>query len=72
MNQMTTKDPKAFVTNEYLDEAVETIIKGMDGIANGLKTEMKSGFHQVNTRLDKIEAEITWVKDDVKGLTADL
>jgi hypothetical protein len=73
---MTKKDPKAFVTNETLDqtvgEAVDTILTGMDNIVAGLKDEMKTGFKQVNTRLDKVEADVLYMKDDIKGLTADL
>lgn len=73
---MTKKDPKGFVTNEKLDKtvggAVDTILMGMDNLAAGIKNEMKSGFKQVNTRLDKVEADVSYVKDDIKGLTADL
>ena len=32
---MAKKDPKAFVTNETLDEAVDTILKGMDNMFKG-------------------------------------
>ena len=69
---MSKKDPKASVTNETLDEAVDTILTGMDNIVADLKNEMKTGFKQVNTRLDKVEADVSYIKDDIKGLTADL
>ena len=69
---MVKIDPKAFVTNETLDEAVDTILKGMDNLIVGLKTEVKSGFNQVNIHLDKVDAEMSYIKDDVKGLTADI
>lgn len=39
---MVKKDPKAFVTNETLDEAVETILNGVDHIVENLVT--KDGF----------------------------
>ena len=34
MDLMVKIDPKAFVTNETLDEAVDTILKGMDNLEN--------------------------------------
>lgn len=78
---MTKKDPKGFVTNEVLtetlDEAVDTILKGMD---NMFKEERKFNFGTFATKEDlknfatkeDLKREISWVRDDIKGLTADL
>jgi hypothetical protein len=76
---MTKNDPKAFVTNgvltEILDEAVDTILKGMD---NMFKEERKYNSQTFATKEDlkstkeELKTEISWVKDDIKGLTADL
>jgi uncharacterized protein YpuA (DUF1002 family) len=33
-----------------------------------LRQEMKAGFKDVDTRLGRVEAELHWVKDEVKGL----
>jgi len=69
---MTKKDPKAFVTNETLDEAVDTILKGMDNMFENQNKYLNKRFNGVDKRLDKVEAELTYVKDDIKGLTADI
>jgi hypothetical protein len=37
-----------------------------------VRTEMKSGFKQVDSRLARLEAEVSSVKDDIKGLTEEL
>lgn len=72
---MIKKDPKAFVTNETLDEAVDTILKGMDGM---FKEERKFNAQTFTTKEDlkltkeELKTEISWVKDDISGLTADL
>jgi hypothetical protein len=62
------KDPKAFVTNETLDEAVDTILKGMD---NMFKGERKFNVQTFASKED-LKREVSWLKDDIKGLTADL
>ncbi|MCX6705094.1 MAG: hypothetical protein NT162_02035 [Candidatus Woesebacteria bacterium] len=65
---MTKKDPKAFATNEVIDEAVDSILKGMD---NMFKEERKFNVQTFATKED-LKREVSWVKDDIKGLTADL
>lgn len=69
---MAKKDPKAFVTNETLGEAVGTILGGMDDLIERQNEHLDQRFNKVDKRLDRIESEVTWVKDDIKGLTADL
>lgn len=73
MDLMTTKDPKAFVTNEYLDDAVDTLLKGMDNMLEEQKKifATKEDLKQFATK-DDLKTEIGWLKDDIKGLTADL
>ncbi len=74
---MIKKDPKIFITNETLDEAVDTILKGMDGM---FKEERKFNFQTFATKedlkelatKDELKTEISWLRDDVKGLTADI
>jgi len=72
---MIKKDPKAFITNGILDDAVDTILKGMDGM---FKEERKFNTQTFATKEDlkdtkeELKTEISWVKDDIKGLTADL
>jgi hypothetical protein len=72
---MIKRDPKTSVTNETLDEAVDTILKGMD---NMFKEERKFNSQTFATKEDlkltkeELKTDISWLKDDIKGLTADL
>lgn len=70
---MTKKDPKAFVTNETLDDAVDTLLKGMDNMLVEQKKifATKEDLKQFATKED-LKREISWVRDDIKGLTADI
>ena len=69
---MLKKDPKAFVTNGVLtetsDEAVDTILKGMD---NMFKEERKFNSQTFATK-DDLNREVSWLRDDIRGLIADL
>ena len=63
------------VTNRGLAEVLKAVTSGMDKTIN----EVQIGFRGVNQRLDKIEnrlekveLDVSFVKNDVKGLTADL
>jgi hypothetical protein len=73
------QDPKAFITNKTLDEAVGAILKGMDNMINNFKVEVRSSFQEVrkrfdnvDNRLEKIEADVSFIKDDLNGIKADL
>lgn len=66
------------VTKGMLDDAVDTILKGMDnlfwrfqGEVNDLRTETKQGFRKVENRLKMVEVELGGVKDEIKGLKAE-
>lgn len=72
---MKTKDPNAQIRNKDLDEAVDAIMGGVNKIivgVEGLATEMRTGFKQVDSKLNKVETELAEVKDEVGGLKADL
>jgi hypothetical protein len=77
MDFMTKKDPKAFVTNEVLtetlDDAVDTLLKGMDNMLEEQKKLFvtKEDLKQFATKED-LKREISWVRDDIRGLTADI
>ena len=68
----TKYDPKGYVTNEYLDDAVNIILKGMDTMIKNFRVEVKGGFDKVGLKLNKMDVDISSIKDDVKGLTSDL
>ena len=69
---MTKYDPKGLVTNEYLDDATDKILKGMDTMIKNFRVEVKGGFDKVGLKLNKMDVDISSIKDDVKGLTSDL
>ncbi|MBI3397105.1 hypothetical protein HY045_01365 [Candidatus Woesebacteria bacterium] len=78
---MTKQDPKALVTNEILGEAVQTILERMD---NMFKEERKYSSQTFATKEDlskvkeemvtkeDLKREVSWLRDDIGGLTADL
>jgi predicted nuclease with TOPRIM domain len=75
---MAKADPNEPVTREILDEAVDTLLAGMDklyerfkGETDSLRSEMNSRFDNVENRLRNIEVELSYVKDEVNGLKAD-
>jgi hypothetical protein len=77
---MAKIDPKAFVTNETLDkklgEVVDTILQGMDTMASGIKTELRTemanGFNAVDKRLGKVETDIVFIKRDIRDIKIEL
>ena len=82
---MAKGNQKDYIIKKVLNEAVETILKGMDNLYDKFKGEMYARFENVNVqfknidsqfanvenRLDRIEAEMSYVKDEIKGLKAD-
>ena len=84
------KSSKELVTKgmlkEVLDEAVDTIMIGMNRLFGRFKNEMNGKFgevkikfeefdkrfNKVDRKLEKIEAEVTYIKRGVNDLKADL
>ena len=66
-------DPKAFVTNEALGDAVDTLLMGMGNMLEEQKKifATKEDLKKFAT-LDDLKREVGWLKDDIKGLTSDL
>lgn len=70
---MTNKDNKT-VNKKMLDEAVQTILTGMDNLFEKHDKRLDNvdyGLIKVDKRLDKIESDIYFVKQDVKDIKAD-
>ena len=67
---MVDKDDKT-VNKKMLDEAVQTILTGMDDLYSRFDGVDKR-FDGVDKRLDKIESNIYFVKQDVRDIKADL
>jgi len=82
MNLMTKKDPSAFITNEVLNDAIDTILEGMDNMLIEQKKifATKEDLKQCATKedlkdlvtKDDLKREVSWLRDDIKGLSADL
>jgi len=64
---MVDEDDKT-VNKKMIDEAVQTILTGMDH----LFAKHDKRFDSVNQRLDKIESDIYFVKKGVRDIKADL
>ncbi len=72
-------DPNKPVTMKDLDEFVQAILAGTEGLFNELRREMIAGFQRVDKRfrsiehnLKKLEVGQSHLKDQIDGLKADL
>ena len=57
---------------EIISEATDTILKGIDIMFSELKDDFANKFKKVDERFDKLEAEVAFIKKDIKNLSADL
>jgi archaellum component FlaC len=69
---MTKGGGKEFVTREVLDEAVETILNGMNRLLAGSSQETNSRLDKMVDSLKSVKTELAHVKDEINGLKADL
>ncbi len=60
------------VTKGMLDDAVDTLLAGMDNLHSRFKGELDKSFEKVNGRLDNLDRETTFVKREIRDLKADL
>ena len=72
-------DPNKPVTMKDLDEFVQAILAGTEGLLNELSREMNSRFEKVYKRFDKVDRRLdtlevgqAYLKDKINGLKADL
>ncbi len=72
-------DPNKPVTMKDLDEFVQAILAGTEGLFNDLSREMNSRFEKVYKRFDKVDRRLdtlevgqAYLKDKINGLKADL
>lgn len=77
-----------FATKGDLDEKLEALRKRIDSDQFEARTEffvkmtkpeikkvrkaMQEGVSQIDKRLERLESEVHWIKDDIKGLESDL
>ena len=73
---MTKVDPNETVNRGMLDEAVDALLKGMDNLFDRFKEELNSKVNSLEERLrgeiHGVKIELSHVRDEVKGLKADL
>lgn len=67
---MANGDDKEHVTKQMLDEAIDAILEGMSKLVGGLENKMNTRFDNVENRLQKVETEISYVKDEMNDLKA--
>ncbi len=72
-------DPTKPLTMKDLDEFVQAILAGTEGLFNKLSREMNSRFEMVYMRFDKVDRRLdtlevgqAYLKDKINGLKADL
>lgn len=72
---MTKADPNPPVVRKDLDEAVEAILKGMDGMFKNPDNPMNVRLDRLEAKVDNLETKVDnhyeWLKDDINGLKAD-
>jgi len=72
-------DPNKPLTMKDLDEFVQAILAGSEGLFNKLSGEMNSRFEMVYKRFDKVDRRLdtlevgqAYLKDKINALKADL
>lgn len=66
------KGQSEIVTRQLLDEAVKTILGGMDNLFDKFKDEVEGFKNELKGELSELKVEVRGVKDDIAGLKADL
>ena len=69
---MAKNSNEEYVTKATLNDAVDTILTGMNNIVEGLEGKMNTRFDGVENRLRTVEVELSHVKDEINGLKGDL
>jgi hypothetical protein len=72
LSTMTKSDSNEPVTKGMLDDAVTAILQGMDKMFVKLQGEMVERFGKVEEEICGVKVELSHVKDEIKGLKADL
>ncbi len=63
------------VNKKMLDEAVQTILTGMDSLFEGHNKRFESvdeSFAKIDGRLDKIESDVYFMRQDIKDIKVTL
>ena len=60
------------VNRGMLNDAVDTILNGMDNLFSRFQDELNDFREEVNTNFDKVKVRLRGVEDEVKGLKSEL
>jgi len=60
------------VTKGMLDDAVDTLLAGMDNLYSRFNEELDKSFEKGYGRFDNLDRETTFVKREIRDLKADL
>jgi predicted nuclease with TOPRIM domain len=69
---MSKNDSKQPVNRGMLDEAVDTLLEGMDKLYERFKGDLDTRFDNVENRLRNMEVELSHFKGEIGGLKAEL
>lgn len=61
---MPKRDPKAYVTNETLDQAVEAITEGMTALLKDIKETIRDELEPLKTDIRDVRRQLTDLKLD--------
>jgi prefoldin subunit 5 len=61
---MAKRDLKAYVTNETLDQAVESITEGMDNLLKEIKKTLRRELEPMKTDIKDVRRQLTDLKVD--------
>lgn len=61
---MPKRDPKAYVTNETLDQAVEAITEGMTTLLKDIKETIRDELEPLKTDIKNVRRQLTDLKLD--------
>ncbi len=62
---------KSLVTEKTLNEAVDAILQGVEGMFKEQNQSLGKNFGNIEKRFTKIETELSFIKNDIKDLKND-
>lgn len=74
LRKQVKEDTEDVVHNQLTEFYAGRIQPEIDKLRDEMRIgfdEMRAGFKQVDQRLHKLEADVSFIKDDIKGLVAD-
>ena len=60
------------IDDDQFEQRTEFFVKMTRPEIKNVREATQEGFSQVDKRLERLEGEVHWMKDDIKGLASDL